>query len=158
MTAIPWDTCSLNQLEKRERRRSCRRTRAWMISCFTVAIAACRSCGVINFLKFSWQKLTCPVTGLKHKNSYALYQVMFLCSISGFNCEWWHLRSCSIQLGNLFVRSCRLLHTRSMCLGYYVVSTIALSNRDDTHTINSSYGNNQVGRIEWVTSSGESHC
>ena len=23
--------------------------------------------------------LTCPATGLKHKNSYALYQVRFLC-------------------------------------------------------------------------------
>ena len=52
-----------------------------MSSCFTAAIAPCRIRGVRKTPKFSGQKLTCPATGLKHKNSYALYQVMFLCSL-----------------------------------------------------------------------------
>ena len=69
------------QLETRERRQRCPRTRAWMISCFTTAIAICRICGDTMLTKLSVQKLTCPATGLKHKNSYALYQVIVLCSL-----------------------------------------------------------------------------
>ena len=107
---------------KRERTQRCPRTRAWMISCFTTAIAFCRLCGLLLISLLLGQMLIYPATGLKQKKPYSLYiSLLYISEKEDLIVEG----SRATRLGALFARSGLFLHMTRMCLGYYVVRTIA---------------------------------